>query len=192
MICLSSSILQDNFKRGSLFITVGNIIISREIDDKLYLLSEKDCFFAFERRLTSCRGSMILGLGCSVLLCSGACAALGRSGRLLGYWAFAFSLSCMTVSVASREGGPRSLEVVASVFLGFFALELDISEAIYCAGVGDGSFLSFFSYFRAIWFGLRLSCDWSFPLRVLFSHNCIFVLLIFNKLMKNKKENSQN
>ena len=49
------------------------------------------------------------------------------------------------------------------------------------------SFPSFF-YFRALWFGLRLSFDRSFPLRVLFCHNCIFVLHIFSKLMKNKKE----
>ena len=44
-----------------------------------------------------------------------------------------------------------------------------------------------FPFFRVLWFGLGLSFDWSFPLRVLFYHNCIFVLHIFNKLMNNKK-----
>ena len=47
------------------------------------------------------------------------------------------------------------------------------------------SFPSFL--FRALWFGLALSFDWSFPLRVL-CHNCIFVLHIFNKLMRNKNK----
>ena len=50
--------------------------------------------------------------------------------------------------------------------------------------------LSFFFIFRALWFGLGLSFDWSFPLRVhLFCDDSIFVLHIFNKLTKNKKEN---
>ena len=40
--------------------------------------------------------------------------------------------------------------------LGFFALVLDISEAIYCVGAGDGSFLSFF--FILGLFGLGLAC----------------------------------
>ena len=38
-ICLSNSIFQNNSKRGSSFITVGIIIISIEIGDKLYFLS---------------------------------------------------------------------------------------------------------------------------------------------------------
>ena len=47
-------------------------------------------------------------------------------------------------------------------------LGLDISVANWCVGVGDGSLLSFFFYFRDLWFGLSLSFDWSFPLRVFF------------------------
>ena len=40
----------------------------------------------------------------------GACAALGRSGGLLKYWAFSFSLSCAVVcGVARGWGGSRGL-----------------------------------------------------------------------------------
>ena len=45
------------------------------------------------------------GVCCCVL---GACAALGRSGRPLEYWAFAFLLSCVIASVASHLGGGGS------------------------------------------------------------------------------------
>ena len=117
MVCLSNNIFQGNSKQGSLLITVGIIIISREIGDKLYLLSEKDCFFAFERRLITCHGSMILGLDRSPLLCFGGLCKLwaGRAGSWdIGL--FAFSLSCMTALVASHGGGSRGLGVVASIF----------------------------------------------------------------------------
>ena len=81
--------------------------------------------------------------------------------------------------------------------LGLLALGWDISGAIWHIRVGDGSLLSFFFFlsffsFRALWFGLGLSFDWSFPLRVLSFHDCIFVLHIFNKLMKNKKKTPIN
>ena len=75
----------------------------------------------------------------------------------LGYWAIAFSLSCMIVYVAWSMGGGGSgaCGVVASSFLGFLALELDVLEANWCIGVGDGSLLSFlFFYFMTLWFGL--------------------------------------
>ena len=45
--------------------------------------------------------------------------------------------------------------MAASPLLGFLALGLDVFEADWCIGVGDGSLLSFlFFYFMALWFGL--------------------------------------
>ena len=131
---------------------------------------------------------MILGLGCSLLLCAGACAALGRSGRLLGYSAFAFSLSCMTVSVASREGGSRGFEVVASGFCLGSLLWSWISRRPFIA-LESVMALSFPSFFILGLFGLGLAClVTELPFKSSFySHNCIFVLHMFNKSMKDKK-----
>ena len=51
--------------------------------------------------------------------------------------------------------GPGACGVAASSLLGFLALGLDVLEADWCIGVGDGSLLPFlFFYFMALWFGL--------------------------------------
>ena len=76
--------------------------------------------------------------------------------------------------------------VAASSLFGFLALGLDTLGADWCVGVGDGSLLSFFLLFQGPLVWLVLSFDWSFLLRVLFCQDCIFVLHIFNKLMKDK------
>ena len=123
------------------------------------------------------------GARCCVL---GACAALGRSGRLLGYWAFAFSLSRMTASVASHGDGPRGLGVVASVFARVLRFGVGYLGGHLSRWGWWWLFPFLLFYFGALWFEFGLSFDWSFPLRVLFRHNCIFVSHIFNKLMKNK------
>ena len=83
------------------------------------------------------------GVRCCV---PGACTALGRSGRLLGYWAFAFSLYCTIMYVASYMGGggSRGLWGGGIIFAWVFGLGMDILGADWCIGVGDGSLLSFF------------------------------------------------
>ena len=62
----------------------------------------------------------------------------------------------MTASVVSHGVCLGALGWWFLSLLGFFALGLDITEAIYRTGVGDGSFLSFFFILWHI--GLGLAC----------------------------------
>ena len=121
------------------------------------------------------------------------CCVLGPvqlwAGRV-GSWAFAFSLSYVVASVASHVGGGGSgglWDGGARLCLGSWLWSWISRGPLGALGLVMAlSFPSFFML-KALWFGLGLSFDWSFPLRVPFCHNCIFVLQIFNKLMKNKK-----
>ena len=75
----------------------------------------------------------------------------------LGYWAVVFHcLARLCMWPRPWVGvGPGPCGVAASSLLGFLALGLDVLEADWCIGVGDGSLLSFiFFYFMAFWFGL--------------------------------------
>ena len=100
------------------------------------------------------------------------------------YWAFAFLLSCAIASVASHvdEGGLWGGGV--HLCLGSWLWGWISRGPFGALGlVMTLSFSSFF-YFRALWFGFGLPFVWSFPLRVLFCHNCIFVLHIFSKFIQ--------
>ena len=56
--------------------------------------------------------------------------------------------------------GPGACGVAVSSLLGFLALGLDVLEANWCIGVGDGSLLSFLLFYfilfydPLVWFGL--------------------------------------
>ena len=161
----------------------------------ILLVVGKGLFIVFKRRLiilvllpVAVRFGGWTGVRCCVL---GACAALGRSDGFLGYWAFASLLSCAIASVVSYIGGGGSRGLwVGGVRLcsGSWLWGWISRRPIGALGLVMALSFPFFFYFRALWFGLGLSSDRSFPLRVLFCHNCIFVLHIFNKLIKKQKK----
>ena len=127
-----------------------------------YICCQKRMFLEFKRRLhyscSTCRGSKIWWLDWSPLLRSGGLCSSGKIGQApLGIRPLLFHcLARLCMWLRPWVGvGPGACGVSASSLLGILALGLDVLEADWCIGVGDGSILSFlFFHFIALWFGL--------------------------------------